>query len=352
MVASWTSPDPQSNRDGGLLVSLRGTSNSVDVLAENANHTVLALDETAMMQAKDLESLVFSVTSGAGKARMNITGQGLRKSSVWQTFVLISGEQSLAQRFEDATGKKMAKGAAARLLDVDVDALDVTVGDLDALRRIEGGMLENFGWAGPAFVQGLVGGGYLDRVGELQARLDQLMKGLNKGEAGLVGRAARVAALLLLGAELAEEFGVLSVGNAKSVADAVDVIWGDFAESEAANPQETMVGEMRQWIASRLNMSIFSVDDTARHSVEADGWFEGDTVYLLATRITKPSKGAAQRKAVVKALEEAGVLQREKRDRTTSSYIPKRGAVLHYRINAAKLGLVLDPDFEEAAPEK
>jgi hypothetical protein len=198
----------------------------------------------------------------------------------------------------------------------------------------------------------LVGGGYLDRVGELQARLDQLMKGLNKGEAGLVGRAARVAALLLLGAELAEEFGVLSVGNAKSVADAVDVIWGDFAESEAANPQETMVGEMRQWIASRLNMSIFSVDDTARHSVEADGWFEGDTVYLLATRITKPSKGAAQRKAVVKALEEAGVLQREKRDRTTSSYIPKRGAVLHYRINAAKLGLVLDPDFEEAAPEK
>ena len=351
-VSAWTSPDPQANRDGGLLVSLRGTSNSVDVLAENANHTVLALDETAMMQAKDLESLVFSVTSGAGKARMNITGQGLRKSSVWQTFVLISGEQSLAQRFEDATGKKMAKGAAARLLDVDVDALDVTVGDLDALRRIEGGMLENFGWAGPAFVQGLVGGGYLDRVGELQARLDQLMKGLNKGEAGLMGRAARVAALLLLGAELAEEFGVLSVGNAKSVADAVDVIWGDFAESEAANPVETMVGEMRQWIASRLNMSIFSVDDTARHSVEADGWFEGDTVYLLATRITKPSKGAAQRKAVVKALEEAGVLQREKRDRTTSSYIPKRGAVLHYRINAAKLGLVLDPDFEEAAPEK
>jgi hypothetical protein len=130
------------------LVSLRGTSNSVDVLAENANHTVLALDETAMMQAKDLESLVFSVTSGAGKARMNITGQGLRKSSVWQTFVLISGEQSLAQRFEDATGKKMAKGAAARLLDVDVDALDVTVSDLDALRRIEGGMLENFRWWG------------------------------------------------------------------------------------------------------------------------------------------------------------------------------------------------------------
>lgn len=352
-VSAWTSPDPQANRDGGLLVSLRGTSNSVDVLAENANHTVLALDETAMMQAKDLESLVFSVTSGAGKARMNITGQGLRKSLVWQTFVLISGEQSLAQRFEDATGKKMAKGAAARLLDVDVDALDVTVSDLDALRRIEGGMSENFGWAGPAFVQGLVGGGYLDRVGELQVRLDHLMKGLNKGEAGLVGRAARVAALLLLAAELAEEFGVLSVGNAKQIAGGVDVIWGDFEESKAANPQETMVGEVRQWIASRLNMSIFSVDDIARHSVEADGWYDGDLVYLLANRITKPSKGAAQEKAVVKALEGAGVLQRQWKDRAKSSYIPKRGSgIVHYRVNAAKLGLVLSPDFEEAAPEK
>ncbi len=260
-VSAWTSPDPQANRDGGLLVSLRGTSNSVDVLAENANHTVLALDETAMMQAKDLESLVFSVTSGAGKARMNITGQGLRKSSVWQTFVLISGEQSLAQRFEDATGKKMAKGAAARLLDVDVDALDVDVGNPDILARLESGMLAHYGWAGPAFVQGLVSNGYVDRVGELQARLTDVMNNLNDGKAGLVGRAARVAALLVLAAELAEEFGVLSVGNAKQVAGAVDVIWGDFSESKAANPQETMVGEVRQWIASRLNMSIFSIDD-------------------------------------------------------------------------------------------
>jgi hypothetical protein len=306
-----------------------------------------------MMQAKDLESLVFSVTSGAGKARMNITGQGLRKSSVWQTFVLISGEQSLAQRFEDATGKKMAKGAAARLLDVDVDALDVVVADVEALRRIERGMIENFGWAGPAFVQGLLGRGYLDRVGELQVRLDKLMKGLDKGEAGLVGRAARVAALLLLGAELAEEFGVLSVGNAKSVANAVDVIWGDFEESKAANPQETMVGEVRQWIVARLNMSIFSVDDTSRHSVEADGWHDGDVVYLLADRITKPSKGAAQHRAVLKALDGAGVLQRQRKGQMASDYIPKRGSrVPHYRIAAAKLGVILDPDFEGAAPEK
>lgn len=352
-VSAWTSPDPQANRDGGLLVSLRGTSNSVDVLAENANHTVLALDETAMMQAKDLESLVFSVTSGAGKARMNITGQGLRKSSVWQTFVLISGEQSLAQRFEDATGKKMAKGAAARLLDVDVDALDVDVGNPDILTRLESGMLAHYGWAGPAFVQGLVDRGYVDRVGELQARLTDVMNNLNDGKAGLVGRAARVAALLVLAAELAEEFGVLSVGNAKQIAGAVDVIWGDFEESKAANPQETMVGEVRQWIASRLNMSIFSIDDIARHSVEADGWYDGDLIYLLANRITKPSKGAAQEKAVVKALEGAGVMQRQWKDRTKSSYIPKRGSgIVHYRIDAAKLGLVLSPDFEEAAPEK
>ena len=166
-------------------------------------------------------------------------------------------------------------------------------------------------------------------------------------------RAARVAALLVLAAELAEEFGVLSVGNAKQIAGAVDVIWGDFEESKAANPQETMVGEVRQWIASRLNMSIFSIDDIARHSVEADGWYDGDLIYLLANRITKPSKGAAQEKAVVKALEGAGVMQRQWKDRTKSSYIPKRGSgIVHYRIDAAKLGLVLSPDFEEATPEK
>ena len=345
-VSAWTSPDPQANRDGGLLVSLRGTSNSVDVLAENANHTVLALDETAMMQAKDLESLVFSVTSGAGKARMNITGQGLRKSSVWQTFVLISGEQGLAQRFEDATGKKMAKGAAARLLDVDVDALDVVVKDIEALRQLEAGMLEHFGWAGPAFVEGLVSRGYVDRVGELQARLGHHEARLSENRTGLVSRVARVAALLALGAELAEEFGVLSAGSAERIADAILMVWGAFEESAAANSEETIVDEIRRWIVARLNMSIFAVDDTSRHSVEADGWHDGATVYVLADNITKAGKGANRRTNVVKALDAAGVLQRQRKDRTTSSYIPGRGdGVSHFRIDAKALGIILDPEF-------
>ena len=345
-VSAWTSPDPQANRDGGLLVSLRGTSNSVDVLAENANHTILALDETAMMQAKDLESLVFSVTSGAGKARMNITGQGLRKSSVWQTFVLISGEQGLAQRFEDATGKKMAKGAAARLLDVDVDALDVVVTDVEALRRLEAGMLEHFGWAGPAFVEGLVSRGYVDRVGELQARLGHHEARLGENRTGLVSRVARVAALLALAAELAEEFGILSVGSAERISSAILAVWGAFEESAAANSEEAIVDDVRQWIAKRLNMSIFAVDDTSRHSVEADGWHDGTLIYILADRITQASKGANRRANVVKTLEAAGVMQRQRKDRTTSSYIPGRGdGIGHFRIDAKALGIMLDPEF-------
>ena len=350
-VSAWTSPDPQANRDGGLLVSLRGTSNSVDVLAENANHTILALDETAMMQAKDLESLVFSVTSGAGKARMNITGQGLRKSSVWQTFVLISGEQGLAQRFEDATGKKMAKGAAARLLDVDVDALDVVVKDVEALRQLEAGMLEHFGWAGPAFVDGLVSRGYVDRVGELQARLGHHEARLSENRTGLVSRVARVAALLALGAELAEEFGVLSAGSSERISSAIHAVWGAFEESAAANSEETIVDELRQWIAKRLNMSIFAVDDTSRHSVEADGWHDGILIYILADRITQASKGANRRANVVKTLEAAGVMQRQRKDRTTSSYIPGRGdGIGHFRIDAKALGIVLDPEFGTEPP--
>jgi hypothetical protein len=76
-------------------------------------------------------------------------------------------------------------------------------------------------------------------------------------------------------------------------------------------------------------------------------------VYLLADRITKPSKGAAQHRAVLKALDGAGVLQRQRKGQMASDYIPKRGSrVPHYRIAAAKLGVILDPDFEEAAPEK
>jgi hypothetical protein len=158
---------------------------------------------------------------------------------------------------------------------------------------------------------------------------------------------ARVAALLALAAELAEEFGILSVGSAERISSAILAVWGAFEESAAANSEEAIVDEIRQWIAKRLNMSIFAVDDTSRHSVEADGWHDGELVYLLADRLTQPSKGANRRANVVKALDAVGVLQRQKKAQASSSYIPGRGDnIAHYRISAKALGIMLDPEFE------
>jgi hypothetical protein len=219
------------------------------------------------------------------------------------------------------------------------------------LRRLEAGVLENFGWAGPAFVEGLVKGGFVDRVGELQARLGQHELRLGENRTGLVSRVARVAALLALAAELAEDFGILSVGSAERISSAILAVWGAFEESAAANSEEAIVDDVRQWIAKRLNMSIFAVDDTSRHSVEADGWHDGALIYILADRITQPSKGANRQANVVKALDAAGVLQRQRKDRATSSYIPGRGdGVGHFRIDAKTLGIMLDPEFETAPP--
>lgn len=158
-----------------------------------------------------------------------------------------------------------------------------------------------------------------------------------------------MAALLALGAELAEEFGVLSVGIAERISSAILAVWGAFEESAAANSEEAIVDEIRHWIAARLNMSIFAVDDTSRHSVEADGWHDGETVYILANRITKASRGANTKTNVAKALYAAGVLRRQWSDRNPSTYIRGRSEKLaHYRIDAKAIGIVLDPEFDVA----
>jgi hypothetical protein len=70
-------------------------------------------------------------------------------------------------------------------------------------------------------------------------------------------------------------------------------------------------------------------------------------VYLLADRLTQPSKGANRRANVVKALDAVGVLQRQKKAQASSSYIPGRGDnIAHYRVSAKALGIMLDPEFE------
>lgn len=348
-VSAWSSPDPLAAKDGGLMVSLKGTSNSIEVLAENANHTVLALDETAMMRAQDLESLVFAVTSGSGKARMNITGHGLRRSAAWQTFVLISGEQGLAERFESATGSKMAKGAVARVLDVNVDSFDSRVNDISAVREMSALIKANFGFAGPAFVHGLFERGYVNRVGELRQRLDAHSKLLAEDATGLVGRVAHVVALLMLSVELAVEFKVLPESAITSVSNAINLVWGGFKDSNAADTQLSIIEDVRNWVISKLNVSIIPLDNIgSRQYKEAEAWHDGTLIYVPTHKAEDMTKGAFRKIAIARALCNGGILRRHRQDQFSASYIPRVGnAISHYRLDAASLGVFLqDGEFE------
>jgi hypothetical protein len=335
-VSAWSDPRPEAHKDGGMFVPLKSTMTSFDALAKNANHTILALDETALMKAQDLETLVFSVTSGVGKARTKVSGDGLRASVSWQTFVLMTGEQSIAQRFEDSTGKRMAKGAGARIVDINIDGIAPKVNDVTGIKEFEMGLKNNYGLAGPAFVQGLFDAGYNERAGELALRHSNHSRRISNDEGGLNSRAASVLAALLVAAELAEEFELVEKGFVASVNAAIGRFWTVLADEQASSGD--ILADLRLWVATRLGNTILAVGEAAR-ARETVAWYDEDTIYVPIQNISSISKGSMRASAILKKLEDAGITK-EGAD-ADPRWIKGVGRVHHVKVCPKALGITL-----------
>lgn len=350
-VSTWTTPDEGRHKDGGLFANMRGTSNSVEVHAERANHTLLVLDETGHISGKDLEALVFSLSAGTGKSRMNITGKGFRAANSWQTFVLMSGEHGLAQRFENETGRKMAKGVAARILDLNVDLLDnVRVSDSSPILDIHAALRANYGHAGPAFVQGLVDSGYVARAGDLEGRRKAIAKKIAPTYSGLEGRVADILSTVYLAAELCVEFGILPKSFVEKVWKAGEVVWGNFKASAPANKDQSVVDDVTRWIVPKLGSSIIPIDEDSKKYRETEAWYDNLFFYVPVGSLEKACGGVLREASIIRTLGLAGILIKEKPDRNISRYIPKVSRnYAHYRLSVAALKINLpESEFSES----
>jgi len=238
----------------------RATQNGLEGLAEQANDTLLILDELAQLDVKEAGSVAYLLANGVGKTRAAQSGEA-RASKKWRTFFLSSGEISLGDHAKsDGRGRKSAAGQEVRILDVEADAggklgLFEHLHDLpkaEALaRHIKSASASTYGVAGPAFVEALIAAG-LDTVAHgLRKGLDQFVSDHLPADAtGQVARACRRFGLIGAAGEAASRLGVLpwAAGEAIGAAKIMFASWLDSRGGAGAMEDQGAIEQVRSYL--------------------------------------------------------------------------------------------------------
>jgi hypothetical protein len=205
---------------GGLFRSMRVSENAVEAWAEQANGTVLVLDDLAHCDGRAVARLIYALAGGVGKGRMR-SDTSIRPSYRWATFTLLSAERSLEETVRRAGGSWQA-GMAVRIADVDVTSVNAAV-DAETLADV-GGIERHFGHAGPAFVHALIADGVHHHPERLREHVLAAARRLAGDTASAAtSRAATSFAVLLVAGELARAAGILPATTA--VSEAVQWAW-------------------------------------------------------------------------------------------------------------------------------
>ncbi|QIJ74382.1 DUF927 domain-containing protein [Methylobacterium sp. NI91] len=323
-----------------LLQSARATANGIELMAARSNGTVLALDELGHVHGKELGRIIYSLASGVGKTRMSAEAQ-LRTSHTWSVFVLFSAEKSLEEKVR-GDGGEWAGGMAVRIPDVDISGINRAV-DQRVLDQI-GAIDRNFGHAGPAFVEALIGVGLHLKAGEIRQNVVQAAQAIaGTGADGKHVRAAMPFAILNTAGRLAQRLGVLP--EAVDVGRAVRWAWDRFTKSTdavALDPEQQATTNLRAWIAERWGSSIHPTmpDDGARPpNRDALGWYDETAVYLPAQRIVEAAGGALKEIEIGRALDAQGFIAKTKdADCYFVSFVPKIGKIKAYALSRSAFG--------------
>ncbi|CAA7614957.1 DUF927 domain-containing protein [Magnetospirillum sp. SS-4] len=338
-VSAWTA----TGIGDGLLQSMRSTENAVEVFAQAASGTVLALDELAHVDGRTIAKLIYAIAGGQGKARMT-AGAMLKQRYAWSTYALLSSECSLEEKVR-ADGGAWIAGMAVRIVDVDVTDVDrhVPASTLQAIAGIN----NHHGHAGPAFVERIIAADMHRTPDALRDRIlteARKLAGDTTDSARI--RAATCLALPLVAGQLAQEFGLLP--SFIDIETPVRWAWSRFQKSsdaEALTPGDQVVSMLRAWIAERWDVTIKAVDageygfDRKHNNREAVAWYDRDAIYIPAHRLREAAGETLKAAQISRILTDRDMLARRGDEkRAAIRYIPGIGRIDAYALKRSELG--------------
>lgn len=195
-------------------MSWKATAVGIEYASASYNDLPFLLDEINLADPREVDSVVYMISQGKGKARGRDTG-GLRDFAVWRCFAISNGEQDIATVIKQ-TGKTIKAGQAVRLLAIPARR---SCGAFDALHGFPNapalcGQLitaaaKHHGAAGYAFLTKLT-------AEDLEAKKQEIGRALSafaercvpEGAAAQVRHAAHYFGMAAYAAEIATEYGI------------------------------------------------------------------------------------------------------------------------------------------------
>lgn len=213
--------DPQTNSQKTSIRKWNATASGLEATAQLHNDIVLCLDEIDELEPGELSKLIYTLTGGTPKSRMQETG-GLRKQSYWHIMLLSSGETSTENILKN-TGHNKRGGQLHRLPDIRVDVLEngiVQTETENAAQFVEDLKLscsQYYGVAGPVFITWLLN--EMEKKGrdkfcrEMKKAIESVQKMLQSGIDPLPNEIRRVLkrmATVAVAGAYASEAGILN----------------------------------------------------------------------------------------------------------------------------------------------
>lgn len=232
---------PKESRETGVLgtwdTSVVGFERTFQALN---NLPVFADDTKRARDHRDIPKVIYDFCSGCGRQRGST--EGLRSRGQWRSTLLTTGEGQLVGSSQDG-------GTRARVIETFGPPFGETTSATGAVvNDLRRGLLENYGHAGPRFVEwlGSLRGSWHLGAADFATRLEFWRN--KAGEHPVASRVASYFAML----ELAGANAHLLFGLEGDVRENLEVVWeqakGSFVE---ADPAVRALKAFRGWAASR-----------------------------------------------------------------------------------------------------
>ncbi|WP_028487698.1 DUF927 domain-containing protein [Thiothrix lacustris] len=327
-----------------------GTAGGIEGIAARHNDGWLFLDEQKRAAAKEVDRIIYMLSDGNGKARLN-KGVDLRNTLEWRLLWASSGELSAADYIKDGGGTPPA-GIEVRQADIPADAgkgykIHDTIHDypdLNAFNSAIGSGIENhYGLVGQEWLTKLV----VNRE-ELNTRVPAMLETI---ASEIVGGAFNPQtrevlyrfALIGLAGELATEYGLTGwkQGDATAAAKRIFADWlKAFGGDDSSREQRQIVAAVRRFLMgnmSRFQNMAFEVPKEELQRVHncvggvRPAYEDGEqAIYLVfPSQLTELAKGYSK-KQILTALVDAGMVQPPIKD--GREYIPAHGQQRVHRI--------------------
>lgn len=317
----------------------RATANGLEGLATLHNDGILILDELSQMNPKEAGESAYMLANGQGKSRAGRYGSA-RPASHWRLLFLSAGEESLASIMSKA-GHQANAGQEIRMADIPADA-GAGFGAFEMLNGCQtpqelSTMLKEVACKH----HGAVGMDYLRRVvsdrqtiyGRVGGFLDKFVaKVVPKGASGQVSRVARRFGLVAFAGELATSYDLTGWDKGQSIW-AVKSCFNAWMEAFGSGNQEhrRIVEHAIKFIETHGASRFEDLNATTEtKTINRVGFYrnslEGGREFLVLSESFKAEFCQGfDRRTVIDALTEAGILIQSKTEPSHSIKIPAFG---------------------------